>query len=291
MDLSSLRGWMANQFSGQPDANTDFVPPGMIPQMPDWPLLLGSMQRKTQAAAQQIPDLPIALGMLQKGGNQLASKLGPQMGNLIDQAGGIGERIATGIGGASRDVASSFSRDAATAGRLGGQLAGRGADQVLSWIKPEGVNNLLQSSQAPTSALQQLMSREGFKDTVYKDSGGKLHVGMGHSLQGDEAKQFKEGDRVSKEQIEQWFHKDTQGAFKAAQEQARQLGNPALVEPLMHLNYQLGTNWFKEHKKTWGLLQQGDYEGAAVEAANSKWNQQTPERVQDFQAALRSLKS
>jgi hypothetical protein len=33
----------------------------------------------------------------------------------------------------------------------------------------------------------------------------------------------------------------------------------------------------------------GDYDGAAIEAADSKWFHQTPRRVQAFQAALRAL--
>ena len=61
------------------------------------------------------------------------------------------------------------------------------------------------------------------------------------------------------------------------------------IDSLASVNYQLGTSWFKIHKKTWKFLQNREYDEAAVEAADSDWFKQTPTRVEDFQAAIRNL--
>lgn len=60
----------------------------------------------------------------------------------------------------------------------------------------------------------------------------------------------------------------------------------SLFDVLVSVCYQLGNAWYKEHKKTWKLMLEGDYENAAREAENSKWFRQTPVRVKDLQGAL-----
>ena len=135
------------------------------------------------------------------------------------------------------------------------------------------------------------MREGGDREDVYKDSKGSLTAGIGHLLTAEELKLYKEGDLIPQEQRNAWFKQDSQRAIQAAQAQAEELGHtaPRFVENLTSVNFQLGTAWNLEHKNTWRLMKEGNYAGAATEAANSKWFRQTPDRVKDFQTALRNV--
>lgn len=130
-----------------------------------------------------------------------------------------------------------------------------------------------------------LRNREGTKLEIYEHN-GVLHGGVGHKLVGDELKKYKVGDPISEELSNRWLKEDSKEAWKSAGEKAKKLGNPGLQSTLAPLDFQLGVNWHKDHKKTWKLLKKGDYKGAAKEAENSKWFEQSPTRVKDFQQGM-----
>ncbi|MCI0680959.1 MAG: hypothetical protein L0Y71_02545 [Gemmataceae bacterium] len=139
-------------------------------------------------------------------------------------------------------------------------------------------------------SLEQLLrEREGVRTKVYKDSEGKLTVGIGHLV--TSADKLKLGDEITDAQVSEFFKKDSAKALSAAKSQASQAGisDSNFIVYLASVNFQLGTGWNKIHKKTWGLIMEGKYEEAAAEAAKSKWAKQTPVRVKDFQKALRAL--
>jgi len=135
----------------------------------------------------------------------------------------------------------------------------------------------------------QLALREGNRSETYKDSTGSLAAGIGHTLTKAEQIKYPFGTMVPQEVRDAWFEKDAAVALRASELQAKVLGEPRLIPALISVNFQLGTSWFKEHKKTWKLLKAGEWDKAATEAANSKWNRQTPVRVEDFQKVLRNL--
>lgn len=142
--------------------------------------------------------------------------------------------------------------------------------------------------------LNNLKTNEGYRNDVYRDSLGVLTAGVGHRLTDEELGLYKEGDIIDDKLISQWLDQDSTKAYTAAKAQADQLGQGGdsnFVDALGEVNFQLGTNWYKEHDGTWGLMQQGNFSGAAIEAANSDWNDQTPVRVQNFQAALQQLQT
>ena len=142
--------------------------------------------------------------------------------------------------------------------------------------------------------LNNLKTNEGYRNDVYRDSLGVLTAGVGHRLTDEELGLYKEGDIIDDKLISQWLNQDSTKAYTAAKAQADQLGQGGdsnFVDALGEVNFQLGTNWYKEHDGTWGLMQQGNFSGAAIEAANSDWNDQTPVRVQNFQAALQQLQT
>ena len=138
--------------------------------------------------------------------------------------------------------------------------------------------------------IQHLKLREGVRYRSYKDSLGYLTGGVGHLLSEEEAKLYPEGSTIPSEVVDRWLVRDIALAKKASQIQAQELTEPSekLIEALVYVNFQLGTGWYKIHKKTWKLMAQGRYEEAAIEAANSVWYRQTPVRVEDFQKALRN---
>ena len=139
-------------------------------------------------------------------------------------------------------------------------------------------------------SLEQLLrQREGVETKVYKDSEGKLTVGIGHLV--TSADKLKLGDEITDAQVSEFFKKDSAKALAAAKSQASQAGisDSDFIVYLASVNFQLGTSWNKDHKKTWSLIMDGDYEGAALECEKSKWARQTPVRVKDFQGALRAL--
>lgn len=139
-----------------------------------------------------------------------------------------------------------------------------------------------------SNLIEHLKLREGVIYKSYKDSLGYLTGGVGHLLTEEEKALYPEGSPIPSEVVDTWLVADVALSKKAAQKQAEELLEPSqkLIDALVHVNFQLGTSWYKIHKKTWAYMLQGNYEEAAKEAANSKWYTQTPVRVKDFQEAL-----
>lgn len=87
-----------------------------------------------------------------------------------------------------------------------------------------------------------------------------------------------------------WLINDITASRRAADQQFDKLPyqTQALYDVLVSVNFQLGTSWYKEHKKTWALMVEGRYDEAAAEAWNSTWRRQTPTRVKDLQSVLKT---
>ena len=139
-------------------------------------------------------------------------------------------------------------------------------------------------------SLEQLLKeREGVRNDVYKDSEGKLTVGIGHLVTSSDG--LKLGDKITDAQVSEFFKKDSAEAVSAAKSQMSmaKISDSNFAVYLASVNFQLGKDWYKDHKKTWALIMEGKYEEAAEEAAKSKWAKQTPVRLKDFQGALRAL--
>lgn len=143
----------------------------------------------------------------------------------------------------------------------------------------------------PEEWLDHLRLREGDESAVYLDSRGLPTVGVGHLLSATENAQYPVGTEIPQATRDAWLEEDAQEAYDAASDQAATLGvtDQAFINALASVNFQLGTAWNTEHRRTWAFMVAGDWEAAATEAADSAWNTQTPVRVQDFQAALRAL--
>lgn len=139
--------------------------------------------------------------------------------------------------------------------------------------------------------LDHLLEREGYRNTVYKDSLGKPTVGVGHLVLPED--NLKVGDTISDEQVRDLLEKDASKAYRAAIEQANELGinDSEFVIALGSVNYQLGTGWRQKFPETWQHIKEGNYDQAIENIENSKWARQTPTRTNDFTAALREVQA
>lgn len=146
------------------------------------------------------------------------------------------------------------------------------------------MDELFKTPDKPTpNWLEHLKEREGVKHEVYLDKLGKPTAGIGHY-----DPTMKVGEKVTSEQVNEWLTKDTQKAWEAALKQAQEIGrtDTEFVQGLASVNFQLGTEWYKEHVKTWGHLKNQEWDLAAAESQRSEWFKQTPVRVKDFQASI-----
>lgn len=134
--------------------------------------------------------------------------------------------------------------------------------------------------------LDHLMHREGYRNTVYADSLGKPTVGVGHLVKpGDN---LVIGQRISDAQVMQFLKEDASSAWNNAIKQAKEMGidDEQVIIGLASVNYQLGTGWRDKFPKTWADMKDGNFEAAYAKVENSKWNRQTPVRVDDFQKII-----
>jgi lysozyme len=126
-----------------------------------------------------------------------------------------------------------------------------------------------------------LMRHEGLRLKPYKDSAGKLTVGVGRNL-----------DDVGINREEAMFLLDTdlgrceaelRGAFPwfHALDDVRQ-------EVLMNMAFNLGVEGLKKFKATIQAVADGDYAGAAKAMMNSRWAGQVGKRAQELAVAMRS---
>jgi lysozyme len=134
-----------------------------------------------------------------------------------------------------------------------------------------------------------LRRREGVRNDVYLDSLKRPTVGIGHLVTA--ADKLKVGDTIDDARVSAFFKHDSAGALSAAKKQASKAGikDTNFITYLASVNFQLGPNWYKVHKKTWALILAGNYSGAAAEVKKSRWASQTPVRVKDFSEALLKL--
>jgi len=142
--------------------------------------------------------------------------------------------------------------------------------------------------------IAHLKLREGVRTKVYKDSLGKLTVGVGHLVLPEDKLSL--GQEISMFAVDTFLQKDMAKALAAAVAQTNQLlyvtrenERATIIKALTAVNFQLGTAWNKTFKNTWRLIVAGKLKDAAEEIKDSRWYVQTPVRVNDFAKALLEL--
>ena len=134
-----------------------------------------------------------------------------------------------------------------------------------------------------------LQGREGRRNDVYLDSVGVLTTGIGHRVVSADGLSL--GDTISDAQVDQFFANDAQAAYNAANGQAVTLGKSSdanFLIALLCVNFQLGAGWTTKFPNTWNYIKSGNIQQAINNLYQSAWYQQTPDRVNDFVAALQT---
>lgn len=138
--------------------------------------------------------------------------------------------------------------------------------------------------------LDHLLDREGYRNAAYYCSEGFLTIGVGHRvLDGDG---ITENSVISDERVRELLEADASKAFKAAIEQANELGinDSDFIIALGSVNFQLGCAWRSEFSKTWQHMKDGNFDQAMHNIENSKWVSQTSKRTDDFVRAIAKIK-
>src|ERR1700676_4148519 len=94
------------------------------------------------------------------------------------------------------------------------------------------------------AAFERLMiSREGKRNTVYRDTRGKPTVGIGHLVM--PADNLRVDDVIDDARGDAFFRQDGAAALAAARTEATQAGitSSAFIPYLASVNFQLGTKW------------------------------------------------
>lgn len=130
--------------------------------------------------------------------------------------------------------------------------------------------------------------REGVVYKVYLDSLGKPTAGIGHLLTKTEREKYPVGTKIPKAKVDAWFKADSAKATMAAKKQAKEIGieEDWFIAALISVNFQLGTGWTKDFRTTYPAIVRHDFETAIRNLRRSRWNKQTPVRVEDFIHAL-----
>lgn len=147
------------------------------------------------------------------------------------------------------------------------------------------------------SLIQHLIKREGNVEYSYLDSLGKLTGGVGHLLNKEEQYIYPEGTYIPEDVRNAWFEEDLNTAMKAANQQLHDLNLISMDfrDALVSVNFQLGTKWWKKFPNAYNAIKQRNWTRAIYEinhgagGSPSLWKRQTPQRVKDFERALKKL--
>lgn len=163
--------------------------------------------------------------------------------------------------------------------------------EILGFNKvKEGHERAKKEAELKKKIYKHLLEREGYRDVVYADSLGKLTGGVGHLIVPSDnlGDTVSVGDPIHRATIERWLHQDTEKAYRAAVQQASEIGieTDDFILALTSVNFQLGTKWTKKFRTSYPNLVKGKWKQAIVGFKGSLWNKQTPVRVKDFVEAI-----
>lgn len=137
-----------------------------------------------------------------------------------------------------------------------------------------------------------LAFEEGFRTDPYLCSEGFVTIGLGTKLH--KSKGMNPDDfpiKVTRKIAEEWLH--TEVAIKDSKLKANNVSYiyTALSHDqraiILSMAYQMGVRGVLNFRRMWHALAEGDHNQAALEALDSRWAQQTPERAERHARVLR----
>ena len=139
------------------------------------------------------------------------------------------------------------------------------------------------------ATLQHFIAKhEGYVDHVYRDSRGFPTAGIGHLLTGGN---YHIGQKVSAEQITEWFKHDVAHAIAGAKGDigpAYERLDEARKMVVIDMVFNLGTAGFGGFHETIHAIQTGNYAQAASRMLQSLWASQVGHRATEDAAIMRS---
>lgn len=133
----------------------------------------------------------------------------------------------------------------------------------------------------------QLMNRlkvdEGYEAKPYRDTNGKLTIGIGRNL---------DDVGISPAEADMLLQNDIEAAIKALDliyHKARAL-DQAHYNVLVNITFNMGINTMRQFKRMFAALDQHDYETASKEMLNSRWAKQVGKRAVRLTKMMRERK-
>ena len=135
-----------------------------------------------------------------------------------------------------------------------------------------------------TQITKQIKSDEGLVLHAYDDSLGLLTIGYGRLID------HRKGGGITKEEAEYLLANDIERKLEELESRIPWIKKLDDVRKgvLLNMSFQLGVSGLMAFKNTLAKIEQGDYEGAAVNMLQSKWATQTPNRAQRMAEQMRA---
>lgn len=105
--------------------------------------------------------------------------------------------------------------------------------------------------------LDFLKAKEGFRDTIYRDSGGKQHIGYGHLLTAEDKKLINSAQHqsITREKAEAFLKQDLGDAEYAVNQLVTVPINQNQFDALVSLTFNIGTKALSDSVLLWELNQ------------------------------------
>ena len=125
---------------------------------------------------------------------------------------------------------------------------------------------------------------EGFRKAPYKCSEGYPTVGFGTKISDNKELNLKDLDiEVSRSQAREWLERDVDKIIHKIANSSNNVTFLSLDNDrraiITSMAYQMGTYGLSRFKKMWAALEDGNWEEAGIQALDSLWAKQTPERA------------
>jgi len=135
-----------------------------------------------------------------------------------------------------------------------------------------------------TKGVAQIKRHEGLVLNAYKDSLGYLTIGYGRLI--DKAKH----GGISEGEAEYLLQNDVSAVLSVLHRNIPFFDSLSIPRQavLMNMAFQMGITGLMKFKKTLGLVEMGDYDGAADGMLKSLWAKQTPNRATEMAEQMRS---
>jgi GH24 family phage-related lysozyme (muramidase) len=172
--------------------------------------------------------------------------------------------------------------------------------QNLTEQKPKELSN--KGFNISQSLYDMIERHEGKRNTVYRDTGGIPHIGIGFNLsRGDapsllsnlglEIKDVLNGKKITEEQIYKLFHQDVNTAINGAIAFLPSFNNqPQIVQNiLVDMIFNMGLNKMNKFKNFRDALEKRDYQKAANEMVNSGWYNQVGIRAKELVQLMKGV--